>query len=40
MATITGIVRRAWPTASDQRFAIVPRSPDDVRLGPAPAADG
>jgi hypothetical protein len=36
MATITGIVRRAWPTASDQRFAIVPRSPDDVRLGPAP----
>jgi hypothetical protein len=40
MATITGIVRRAWPTASDQRFSIVPRDPDDVRLGPAPAANG
>jgi len=39
MATITGIVRRAWPTASDQRFAIVPRSPGDLRLGPAPAAE-
>ena len=40
MATITGIVRRAWPTASDQRFTVVPRSPDDLRLGPAPAAEG
>jgi hypothetical protein len=36
MATITGIVRRAWPTASDQRWSVVPRSADDLRLGPAP----
>ncbi|HUG48900.1 MAG TPA: lamin tail domain-containing protein, partial [Candidatus Limnocylindria bacterium] len=33
-ATVTGIVRRAFPTASDQRLAIVPRSPSDIRLGP------
>lgn len=32
-ATIAGIVRRAFPTASDQRFAIVPRSAADIRLG-------
>jgi hypothetical protein len=37
MATVTGIVRRAWPTASDQRWSVVPRSAADVRLGPAPA---
>jgi hypothetical protein len=32
-ALITGIVRRAYPTASDQRFAVAPRSREDVRLG-------
>jgi hypothetical protein len=32
-ARITGIVRRAWPTASDQRLSIVPRGPDDIVLG-------
>ncbi len=32
-AVITGIVRRAYPTASDQRFAVAPRSSDDVQLG-------
>jgi hypothetical protein len=32
-ATIVGIVKRAYPTASDQRFAIVPRTPGDIRLG-------
>jgi hypothetical protein len=32
-ATITGIVRRAWPTATDQRLAIVPRGAADIRLG-------
>ena len=41
-ATIVGIVKRAYPTASDQRMAIVPRSSADIRLGggadPGPAA--
>jgi hypothetical protein len=32
-ATIVGIVRRAWPTATDRRFAVVPRSPGDLTLG-------
>ena len=32
-ATIVGIVKRAYPTASDQRFAIVPRTSADIRLG-------
>jgi outer membrane biosynthesis protein TonB len=31
--TVTGIVRRAYPTANDQRLSIVPRGPADVRLG-------
>jgi hypothetical protein len=44
-ATITGIVRRPYPTASDQRFTILPRSPADIRVtgaasGDAPAASG
>jgi hypothetical protein len=30
---VTGIVRRAHPSASDQRFAIAPRSRKDIRLG-------
>ena len=34
-ATITGIVKRAYPTASDQRFSVVPRSPNDITLGAA-----
>jgi hypothetical protein len=34
-ATITGIVRRPYPTSADRRFAIVPRSPSDVRVGGA-----
>jgi hypothetical protein len=37
MATITGIVKRAYPTATDQRLAIVPRTVQDVRLGDGPA---
>lgn len=32
-AWVTGIVRRAYPTASDQRFAVAPRSRADIRLG-------
>ena len=34
-ATVVGIVKRAYPTASDQRFALVPRSTADIRLGAA-----
>ncbi|MEK6720120.1 MAG: hypothetical protein AABZ33_05545 [Chloroflexota bacterium] len=33
-ATIVGIVRRPYPTATDRRFAIVPRLSTDVALGP------
>jgi hypothetical protein len=36
-ATITGIVKRAYATASDQRLAVVPRSAADIRLGAAQA---
>lgn len=32
-ARISGIVRRAHPSATDQRFGIAPRSRKDVRLG-------
>jgi hypothetical protein len=32
-ATITGIVRRPYPTATDRRFAIIPRSSSDVQAG-------
>jgi hypothetical protein len=32
-ARIIGLVKRAHPSASDQRFAVAPRSPRDVRLG-------
>jgi outer membrane biosynthesis protein TonB len=34
-ATIVGIVRRPYPSATDRRFSIVPRSPADVALAPA-----
>jgi hypothetical protein len=34
-AVVTGIVKRAYPTASDQRFAVVPRSRKDLDLGAA-----
>jgi hypothetical protein len=30
----SGIVRRAHPSATDQRFAVAPRSPRDIKLGP------
>lgn len=32
-ARITGLVKRAHPAATDQRFAIAPRSRKDIRLG-------
>ena len=31
-ATIVGIARRPYPSASDKRFAVTPRSPADVRV--------
>lgn len=34
-ATITGLVKRAYPTAGDQRFALVPRIAGDIVLGAA-----
>jgi hypothetical protein len=34
-ATVTGIVRRPYPSASDRRFAVVPRSPGDLIVGGA-----
>ena len=34
-ATIVGIVKRPYPTASDRRYAIVPRSGSDVTVGGA-----
>jgi hypothetical protein len=37
-ASLTGIVKRAYPTASDQRYALVPRSPADIQLGADPSA--
>jgi hypothetical protein len=33
--TVTGIVKRPYPTASDRRFAILPRDGGDVAIGPA-----
>jgi hypothetical protein len=38
-ATVVGIVRRPYPSATDRRFAIVPRSPADVTIG-GPAEPG
>ena len=40
IATVTGIVRRPYPTASDQRFTILPRNPADVRVAGSAAAAG
>jgi len=34
-ATIIGIVRRPYPSATDRRFQVIPRGPSDVALGPA-----
>ena len=36
-ATVTGIVKRPYPTATDRRFAIVPRQRADIVLGKAAA---
>lgn len=34
-ATVIGIVKRPYPTATDQRFMLVPRMPSDIKLGAA-----
>lgn len=44
-ATVVGIVRRPYPTATDRRFALVPRSPADIsvsdgRIDEAPPRPG
>jgi hypothetical protein len=39
-ATITGIVKRPYPTATDRRFAVVPRRPSDLVLGAAVVGAG
>ena len=33
-ASVTGIVRAAYPSAADKRAAILPRSPSDIRIVP------
>ena len=39
-ATVIGIVKRPYPTATDRRFAIVPRQRADIVLGKAVPAAG
>ena len=40
-ATVTGIVRRPYPSASDHRFSILPRFPADLDIAPGgPSPDG
>ena len=38
--TVTGIVRRPYPTATDRRFAVLPRDGHDLALGPAANGGG
>ena len=38
-ATVIGIVRRPYPSATDQRFAVTPRSPADIRVAGRADAD-
>lgn len=37
-ATIVGIVKRPYPTATDRRFALLPRGRTDVAIGPGAAS--
>ena len=39
-ATIVGIVKRPYPTASDRRFALLPRGRSDLAIGPAAGPAG
>ena len=38
-ATVTGIARRPYPSATDRRYAVTPRSPADVRVAGRVDAD-
>jgi hypothetical protein len=38
VASVTGIVRRPYPSASDRRFAVTPRGPTDVSVAGRPSA--
>jgi hypothetical protein len=38
--TIVGIVRRPYPTATDQRFGLLPRGSADVAIGPGSGSHG
>ncbi len=38
--TVTGIVRRPYPTATDRRFAVLPRDGHDLALGPGASGGG
>ena len=38
--SIVGIIRRAYPSATDRRFAVLPRTRSDLDLGAAPATAG
>lgn len=38
--TVTGIVKRPYPTASDRRYSVLPRSGSDVAVGPAGGGSG
>ena len=40
VATIVGIVRRPYPTATDRRFSILPRSSTDIAVKAGPLAAG
>ncbi len=40
LATVVGIVRRPYPTATDRRFAVLPRDRSDVHVDAASAAAG
>jgi hypothetical protein len=39
-ATVIGIARRPFPSATDRRFAVTPRFPADVRVDGQPVASG
>ncbi|HEY4228020.1 MAG TPA: hypothetical protein VGM49_06755, partial [Candidatus Limnocylindrales bacterium] len=38
--TVTGIVKRPYPTASDRRFSVLPRAGFDLSVGPASGGAG
>ncbi|TAJ99741.1 MAG: hypothetical protein EPO36_11860 [Chloroflexota bacterium] len=38
--TVTGIIRRPYPSATDRRWSVVPRGPWDLAVGPATGSGG